>query len=592
MQTKSPSKSVFWPAEVLPDDHSDVRILTFGYDSNIINLGGPVDKNNISQHGRALLSAVLNDRRQQESLARPLIFVAHSLGGLLVKEALIESRKQGKHKPERDLSKICPSIIFLGTPHRGSSDASWAQILSNIAGAVQIDTNNSILRALDPSSGSSKLEDLRRDFSDILDEGQINIYSFQESAGKTRLKLAGGKLCFFAVVPDESSSFDSRKFETVDYINANHVNMCRFWGRDDDGYEKFAGALAESLDAIKQNFRKAEAEKLEAKQAEEAQHLLNRLDYTERTVREAQVERTNYQATSMTWLWDLPEGRNPFEQWLLNNEALFWISGKPASGKSTLMAHISRDDKVLEFLRSTTERSWVVIRFFFDFRAGKNISNSMEGLLRSLLLQLLQEIPDLTPLAPQSGRVRCGSDEILSWNQRDLREMLNWTFTESPQNICLLIDGLDEYDGDMIELLDFFHELAAGGFDKICLASRPEPVISQNLSTCPGFRMEHVNFQGIARYVSTTLRRSVPSSSETERLKSISDDIARRAERIFLWARFAIRELIEGFSEGDDLEELGDRLAQLPPDLEQLYDRIFDRMTPEDRKVASVMFRL
>ncbi|KAI9745361.1 MAG: hypothetical protein M1835_002615 [Candelina submexicana] len=410
---------------------------------------------------------------------------------------------------------------------------------SNIAGAVQIDANNSILRDLDPSSGSSKSEDLRRDFSDILDEGQINIYSFQESAGKTRLKLAGGK------------------FETVDYINANHVNMCRFWGRDDDGYEKFAGALAESLDAIKQKFRKAEAEKLEAKQAEEAQRredLLNRLDYTERTVREAQVERTNYQATSMTWLWDLPEGRNPFEQWLLNNEALFWISGKPASGKSTLMAHISRDDKVLEFLRSTTERSWVVIRFFFDFRAGKNIFNSTEGLLRSLLLQLLQEIPDLTPLAPQSGRVRCGSDEKLSWNQRDLREMLNWTFTESPQNICLLIDGLDKYEGDMIELLDFFHELAAGGFDKICLASRPEPVISQNLSTCPGFRMEHVNFQGIARYVSTTLRRSVPSSSETERLKSISDDIARRAEGIFLWARFAIRELIEGFSEGDDLE--------------------------------------
>ncbi|KAI9695684.1 MAG: hypothetical protein M1836_006136 [Candelina mexicana] len=581
------TQSIFWPADILPKDHNNLRILTFGYDSNVTNIGGLVNKNNISQHGRALLGALLTDRRRWDCLDRPLIFVAHSVGGILVKEALNESRKQGKYDDEDDLSRICSGIVFFGTPHRGSKDAHLGQILSNIAGAVQIDTNNAILRDLDPSSGSSKLEDLRRDFSDILEEGHIRIYSFQESAGKTGLKLAGGK-----VVPDESSSFDSRKFETLVNINANHINMCRFRDRNDDGYGKFAGAMAAILKIIKQKSRTAEAEKLEAKQAEEAafqEDLLRGLDYVERSVRENQVEGTNAHARTMDWLWNLSADQNSFEQWLHNNdEALFWISGKPGSGKSTLMAHISRDDKVLELLGSTTERSWVVIRFFFDFRAGKNISNSMEGLLRSLLLQLLEEIPDLTPLARKSGRLRCGSDR----NQRDLREMLNRTFTESPENICLLADGLDEYEGDMIELLDFFRELAAGGFNKICLASRPEPVISQNLWTCPGFRMQDVNIQGIARYVSTTLQRSVPLTSETERLKSISDDIAERAEGVFLWARFAIRELIEGFSGGDYLEELRDRLDQLPPDLEQLYDRIFDRMTPEDRKVASVMFRL
>ena len=263
-RAETPTISVFWPADILPNDHSNVRILTFGYDSKVTNLGGLVNKNNIFQHGRALRSAVLTDRKRLERLDRPLIFVAHSLGGLLVKEALLESLRRRDRESEYDLSSLCSGIIFFGTPHRGANDAYWGQILSNIVGAIQVDTNSSILRDLEPSSGSSKLEELRLNFMDILDDGHIKIYSFQESAGKTGIKLAGGK-----VVPDESSSFDSRRFEEVDTINANHMNMCRFRSKDDDGYIKFVGALAGCLKTIQQKSREIEAKKLEAEKAKE-----------------------------------------------------------------------------------------------------------------------------------------------------------------------------------------------------------------------------------------------------------------------------------------------------------------------------------
>ena len=47
---------------------------------------------------------------------RALIFVAHSLGGLVVKQALIESSKQARDGRDRNLHKTCHAVMFFGTP--------------------------------------------------------------------------------------------------------------------------------------------------------------------------------------------------------------------------------------------------------------------------------------------------------------------------------------------------------------------------------------------------------------------------------------------------------------------------------------------
>ncbi|KAI9750094.1 MAG: hypothetical protein M1835_001441, partial [Candelina submexicana] len=207
---------------------------------------------------------------------------------------------------------------------------------------------------------------------------------------------------------------------------------------------------------------------------------------------------------------------------------------------------------------------------------------------------MFERIPNLKLAAYQPGRALFRSVEALSWNQRDLQEMLNQALTEILVNICFLIDGLDEYEGNMIELLEFFRKLATSGAGrvKICLASRPEPLISQRLETCPGFRMQSFNLEGIGQYVSVTMQNVLTSTSDIETTRLLSDDLAERAQGVFLWARFAISELILGVSDGDDLQELQDRLRQFPPNLEQLYDRIFNKMSLEAREFASLMFRL
>ena len=61
-----------------------------------------------------------------------------------------------------------------------------------------MDTNDAILIDLDPGSGSSKLEELRLDFDDILHDKQrvreLRVFSFQEAKGIKGVNLLGNKV--------------------------------------------------------------------------------------------------------------------------------------------------------------------------------------------------------------------------------------------------------------------------------------------------------------------------------------------------------------------------------------------------------------
>ncbi|KAI9740307.1 MAG: hypothetical protein M1834_004885 [Cirrosporium novae-zelandiae] len=230
------SDSVYWPADLLPEDYPNFRILSYGYDSHVSrNFKGPANKSNLSQLGEDMLNRLVGERSRSGAAGRPIIFVAHSLGGLLVKEAVVESKKQVHDESKRDIYNSTRAAIFFGTPHRGSEDAKWGLMIQRIA-KVAFDTNEKILGILRPDS--EILDKLARDFQDILEDGKIKICNFLESSGKTQRPPFNGK-----VVPDFSASFGSRQFEYRGYIKNNHMNMCRFNGKEDGGYARFLDGM-------------------------------------------------------------------------------------------------------------------------------------------------------------------------------------------------------------------------------------------------------------------------------------------------------------------------------------------------------------
>ena len=123
-----------------------------------------------------------------------MIFVAHSLGGLLVKQTLIESEKQARDGRNHNLHETCRAVIFFGTPHRGSGDASMGLVLAGIAKFLQFDVNKSILRDLDPRSGTTTLSSILEDFNSLVLQKKIEVYTFQESAGKSGFGRFNGKV--------------------------------------------------------------------------------------------------------------------------------------------------------------------------------------------------------------------------------------------------------------------------------------------------------------------------------------------------------------------------------------------------------------
>ena len=77
---------VFWPADLLPHECPHARILSFGYDTKITNYGrSSVNKCSIYSHAKDLLFVLSRNAVAR----RPIIFVAHSLGGIVVKEVWV-----------------------------------------------------------------------------------------------------------------------------------------------------------------------------------------------------------------------------------------------------------------------------------------------------------------------------------------------------------------------------------------------------------------------------------------------------------------------------------------------------------------------
>ncbi|KND92705.1 Protein SERAC1 [Tolypocladium ophioglossoides CBS 100239] len=111
-------QSAPWPQTLLPPELGKARILTYGYDAYIVRKS-VASINGLSDHAKNLLNDLTTDRTRSNASSRLLVFVAHSLAGLVCKEAMLLSR----NNPEphlRDIFNCTKCIAFMGTPHTGS----------------------------------------------------------------------------------------------------------------------------------------------------------------------------------------------------------------------------------------------------------------------------------------------------------------------------------------------------------------------------------------------------------------------------------------------------------------------------------------
>jgi len=87
-KTWTAKNGVFWPTQLLPVTlkSAKVRILMYGYNADVYAFGGKsASSDMIHQHAQTLVSNLALERKSEEVTDHPIIWVAHSLGGILVK---------------------------------------------------------------------------------------------------------------------------------------------------------------------------------------------------------------------------------------------------------------------------------------------------------------------------------------------------------------------------------------------------------------------------------------------------------------------------------------------------------------------------
>jgi hypothetical protein len=182
----------FWPRDLVQHTVPNSRVLTFGYDTHIKHrLAGNVNKSTVYDIAWDFLVSLEANRRQDPP--RPMLFVAHSLGGIIVKETL----RRSNQAPQNHLRTVCEStigIIFFGTPHSGADPRNiLCSVAEKLFKATGVQVNEQIVNALLPSS--ERLRELRDEFIPMAVERRWAIHSFQEQYG---VRLLGGKKVSYA----------------------------------------------------------------------------------------------------------------------------------------------------------------------------------------------------------------------------------------------------------------------------------------------------------------------------------------------------------------------------------------------------------
>jgi hypothetical protein len=115
------------------------------------------DRDTFMGKANELLEAIRIKRDGVES--RPILFLGHSMGGLLIKQALVNAQNNPRYTPIKDATK---GLAFFATPHHGGD---WK--LVSLGGAAA-----KIATTIGTQKGDDVLETLKKGsiYSDILQE--------------------------------------------------------------------------------------------------------------------------------------------------------------------------------------------------------------------------------------------------------------------------------------------------------------------------------------------------------------------------------------------------------------------------------------
>ncbi|KAI0440025.1 hypothetical protein F4803DRAFT_529048 [Xylaria telfairii] len=540
---------VFWPGDLLPLEFPRARILVFGYDTVV------------AKHQFAGASLAICSTSNIQSIS--------------------------------DILKSTTAVMFLGTPHRGSTAAGVGEIARKAASLLLMDTNPRVLDSL--SLKNSDLERCQYVFASLWSKHDFRVKTFQEGL-PLRLPIRLGQSKMVKVVPDFSSYLGDER-ERAETLNGDHRSICRYASTQDPNYQKVAAELRVVYTTLTSKSLAVRANQCSSRTPSgtnityEDQGKLECFEFPGALFRQLSIRAPA--ENTCQWLPDT----EPFRAWIERSNVdshlgFFQIIGKPGSGKSTLMRKAFDTTRT----RFPANTGICVLGHFFD-RGGQLLQHSATGILRSLLYQLGNQHP--ASLRATREYTQADLQLLESSNSESyldiLKSSLEAIFSNlslSPRRTIIFVDALDECDSsDAVKMGYFLAQLTRSahsngvGLD-VCISRREYPSITVNGSL--EIHMDSYNGDDIKQYMYQKFQMAnIPSGDQELLIKTIS----QRSNSIFLWVVLVVEGILKDVENGQNTKYILDRTNSLPGTLESLYEQIITDMDPENCKMAFRLFQ-
>ncbi|KAL8689092.1 MAG: hypothetical protein Q9224_004725 [Gallowayella concinna] len=297
-------------------------------------------------------------------------------------------------------------------------------------------------------------------------------------------------------------------------------------------------------------------------------------------------------ADTFQWMFEenIDHPWDNFAAWLRGGDHVYWIKGKPGSGKSTLMKFLAEDPQTRDMLAQWSPNKDVLIVATYFWLSGSRMQRNLKGFLCSVIRQIMFQDRPLFDMSFHADQNLLTKRKIDDWSNNELQQLVVRAIDLLEHPICMFIDGLDEFDqdDDVDKVLDLVERIVVAKNSKVCLSSRPEHYLVQRLYKYSQLQLQDVTARDMQKFIHDTLAftrtQCRPSDVSDEGLERIVKTIAQKADGVFLWVHYALSSLRRGMRNDDVFDDLLDRVEELPSGMHQLYLQMWSRLNGDQQR--------
>ncbi|WP_208701278.1 MULTISPECIES: ABC-three component system protein [unclassified Mesorhizobium] len=191
----------YWP-HWLAKDIPQLNLYTLGFPASVFAQWA---KKEMNLYDRA--KNVIETLASYDFGNRPIVFICHSLGGLLVKQ-IIRTARESTDEDWQNIGEQCLGVIFIATPHSGSSLANLLKFF--VKGFTSVHVEKLI-------NDNSELKELNESFRAHCQRTSLTIAIYHEKHLTNNAFL----------VVDEKSADPGVNGAMPIPIDADHINICK-----------------------------------------------------------------------------------------------------------------------------------------------------------------------------------------------------------------------------------------------------------------------------------------------------------------------------------------------------------------------------